>query len=117
MIRKPLSIVTFGFFILMATSVYVFAKNLFAMTPSTDRDYLLWDHPMTVEFDMKTVAEQYIIVNAGDDSREKPLRLTEMKKWNPLIFYSAKNGGSLLEKKNLLKVQQIEADIKAMDKW
>jgi len=50
------------------------------------------------------VAEDYFL--SGQDGGEdmKPLRRTNIKKWNPILVYYNKNGSNLLDKDCLLKI-------------
>mmetsp|Transcript_4511 Transcript_4511/g.7690 ORF Transcript_4511/g.7690 Transcript_4511/m.7690 type:complete len:96 (+) Transcript_4511:428-715(+) len=67
-------------------------------------------------WDKMEVGSKYILANQGG-SEEKPLRMTQIKEWNPLLLYSAKDGESLLQKSKLLKIQEIEQKVREFERW
>jgi hypothetical protein len=78
---------------------------------------LIWDDPRAKAWDMKIIAEEYILTNAGSEGSQKPLRMTTVPGWNPMILYVSKNGKSLLEKSNLVKIYEIEEYVKGLEDW
>ena len=61
--------------------------------------------------------EQYIQGYALYRDPILPLRTKTISDLNPTIMYENRNGGSLLEKANLLKIEQLENTIKERTKW
>jgi len=106
-----------GFLILIIFSVLAVQLKYFDLNPASQREYLVWDDPRTVAWDKKLVAEEYILTSAGSEGSLKPLRMTTVPQWNPMILYESNNGKSLLEKSNLLIIYNTEKDIKDLENW
>ena len=116
MIEKPCTIILFSFLILIIISIIVIVAGYFNLNDNESRDFLIWDDPMVVAWDKLSVGEEYVTAKSGSGSVQ-PLRMTQDKSLNPVIFYSSENGGSLLDKSNLLKVKEIEDYVKGLDYW
>lgn len=57
-------------------------------------------------------------VLAAQGKGELPVRMQNTQWWNPVILVNTPNDNeSLLEKKNLIKMYEIENKIKALDDW
>jgi len=106
-----------GLFFLGVLTLIAVANDYFAMNDNTRRDYLIWDDDKTFAWDLQTVAEEFILANEGEDSAEKPLRLTSKQSWNPIVLFRTRDGGSLLDKDRLLKIREYEDLIKAFPGW
>jgi len=91
--------------------------DYFALNEANSREYLVWDDPRAKAWDMKIIAEEYILTNAGAEGSQKPLRMTTVPGWNPMILYVSKNEKSLLDKSNLMKIYEIEEYIKGLEDW
>ena len=62
------------------------------------------------------MAEEYLLATSAGDG-DQPLRMTTVRKWNPMILYESKPGGNLLLKENIDKIYKIEKNIKDLEKW
>jgi hypothetical protein len=115
-IRPCVSILITMIFLVIITFVSV-QLDYFALNEPNSREYLIWDDPRAKAWDMKIIAEEFILTNAGAEGSQKPLRMTSVVGWNPMVLFESKNGKSLLDKSNLEKIYEIEEYIKAMEDW
>ena len=106
-IRPCVSILLSMIFLVVITFLAV-QLDYFALNEANSREYLIWDDPRAKAWDMKIIAEEYILTNAGAEGSQKPLRMTTVPGWNPMILFVSKNEKSLLDKSNLQKIYEIE---------
>lgn len=116
-IIRPCVSILLGFLLLIIFTFIAVKLDYFALNPASQREYLIWDDPRAKAWDKKLVAEEYILTSAGSEGSQKPLRMTSVPQWNPMILYESKNGKSLLEKSNLVIIYNIEKNIKALEDW
>mmetsp|Transcript_41137 Transcript_41137/g.62539 ORF Transcript_41137/g.62539 Transcript_41137/m.62539 type:complete len:156 (+) Transcript_41137:788-1255(+) len=116
MVAKPCWFMLGGYLFLIAMGVLAFGLEYFKLEEATQRDFLIWDNERTEAWDRMVVAEEFILDGGGGDE-DKPLRLTQVQDWNPLILYRARDGGNLISKDRLIKVRDFEQGIRDKDKW
>lgn len=97
--------------------------NYLALNDLGDRDFLIWDHPATRNFDMWNMAKDYrdeVKREILDKERTEDLPLRRKKDEEFYILYEAQEGGSqygCLDKEVLLNAKKLEKYIKDREEW
>jgi len=79
-VDRPISVLSFSCLILLAISVAAFSLGYFDQDPQSDRDFLIWDDPIIVNFDKLFLAKEYI-EKYGSGDGDKPTRLSPVENW------------------------------------
>ena len=102
MVDRPCLFICSCYVIMLACLVFSAQAGYFQLSTSKNREYLIWDHPMTEAWDKIVLAEDYL--KAGG-SKEKPIQMTQKSEWNPIVLFESTDGESLLTKKNLERIE------------
>jgi len=116
MVEKPCWFIVGGYLFLFIMGALAAGLEYFELNENTQRDFLIWDNERTEAWDRMVVAEEFILDGGGGDE-DKPLRLTQVQDWNPLILYRARDGGNLISKDRLIKVRDMETKMKENENW
>ena len=111
----PCKIILSSLIILLACTGVAFSQGYFNIVGTRDRDMLVWTDDRVQAWDQLIVAEEYL--QDGGGGEERPLRLTSVMEVNPVLVYKHKQQENLLLKENLLKILNIENNIKEFDDW
>jgi len=115
MADKPCAFICGCYFLLLIVSMIAGSAGWFDIAPQNNREFLVWDDPKTISWDKQVLAEEFLSAGGND---EKPLQLTSKPEWNPIfLLQSTEDGESLLLKKNLLKIKNMEDMIKAIPEY
>lgn len=115
-VDRPCCVLSIGFLTLFLISVVAQMGEMFTQSDGHNRDYLIWTDQKVIDYD-KLVAGRETI-QAAQAKDELPIRIQNTEGINPFILISSPNEKeNLLEKKNLLKMLEMENKIKEMKDW
>ena len=96
-IKSPCCCVITQLILLFALTGAAYQLGYFELTPQNDREFLIWTDPRAVAWDKLLVAEKELLATSAGEG-DQPLRMTTVRKWNPMILYESKPGGNILLK-------------------
>lgn len=115
-VERPVCVLLVGFLTLFIISAISFALGYFDLTPQNNREFLVWTDQKVIDWDKRVAGKEAILAAQGKE--ELPVRMQNTQWWNPVILVNTPNDDeSLLEKKNLLKMLEIENKIKELPDW
>ena len=83
-IDHPVKIIIGSFTVLAFISIIALVYGYFELSPVTLRDYMILSDDRVIAWDKLEVAEEFLM---GGGTETKPLRLTSVKEWNPIVLY------------------------------
>ncbi len=116
MVAKPCWFIIGGYISLLLILVLAASLDFFVLEENHQRDFLIWDEEKTEDWDRMYVAEDYLLGGSGT-GEEKPLRLTQVSDWNPIMLFRARDGGNLISRDRLIKVREYEKKLYERDGW
>jgi hypothetical protein len=66
-INRPCTSIGIGMLTLFVLTGVAVMLDYFALTPANTREYLIFSDPRTYAWDMKILAEEFILTNAGSE--------------------------------------------------
>ena len=115
-VNRPWTVLIIGYLILIAATVVAVVNDYFALTPQNNRDFLIWDDERVIPWDMQQAGRNAIL--AAQSSTKVSERVQDVSWWNAIMVYQVRNENeSLLDKKYLLQIQQIEKSIQEKPDW
>ena len=115
-IQSPCKFIMGGFLILSLCAGLSFSLGFFELSDQLNRDFLILTDERVIAYDKMSVAEEYLLSGAGN-KKDVAIRTTSFDEWNPCLLYQNKEDGDLLDKDNLLKIQEIENHVKGIENW
>mmetsp|Transcript_41135 Transcript_41135/g.62526 ORF Transcript_41135/g.62526 Transcript_41135/m.62526 type:complete len:410 (+) Transcript_41135:38-1267(+) len=116
MVANPCLFILGGYLFLFAMGGLAAGLDFFKLEKTHQRDFLIWDKERTEDWDRMFVAEEYLLGGAGSDEN-KPLRLTEVTDWNPLLHFRSRDGETLIQKERLIKIRDYEQVLLQNEMW
>lgn len=115
-VERPICVLTTGMIILLIISLISNRQGFFELTEQNNRDFLVWDHQKVIDWDKQVAGREAILAAQGQD--KKPIRIQNTRTWNPIILIkSPSESESLLKKKYLLQMNEIEKKFMDLEDW
>lgn len=119
-VSNPCTIISISLLILIIFTIIAFGHNLFEINQNSGRDYLIWSDPIVMDYDKKTVAEEY--VKSKQTSGLQPVRVETVSDWNAILLYDGSTqidypDVGVFNKKTLLEIEANEKMIKNMERY
>ena len=74
---------------LAAITILTVYMGWFVDSQTTNRDYLIWDDPKTINYDKSTLAQAALVAGVSDDKNAKlPLQTSIDRDWVMFLIYS-----------------------------
>ena len=70
MVNRPCCTLCVGYILLIILTYMSIANNYFSISDATNRDYLIWTNPMTVDLDMFNVGTDYFETASGRQNKK-----------------------------------------------
>ena len=126
-LSKPMMLTNFFvnhpcLWLLMATlslgiiSGLVFHLDYFAVSPISNRDFLIWDDPKTINYDKSNLARSTLVSGGSGSGQLMPLQSSIEIEWTMFLIYSMNpnisNNTNAWSREMILALREMEAPVR-----